>query len=167
MRNFDKLILAVDFDGTCVTNDFPDVGKNIGAEIVLKQLVKDGAKIILHTMRSHPSDKTKNAKGDGIIPTGNDCLQDAINWFKINNIPLFGINENPEQHTWTDSPKPYAHRYIDDSALGVPLFIDNETKKRFVDWMSVARMLYGNGAEMDKIMDEFSEKYPTLVKKEQ
>jgi hypothetical protein len=33
------MIIAVDFDGTCVTHDFPHVGKDIGAVPVLKELV--------------------------------------------------------------------------------------------------------------------------------
>ena len=55
------MTIAVDFDGTCVTHDFPKVGKNIGAEIVLKKLADKGHKIILYTMRSHPSEKTEKA----------------------------------------------------------------------------------------------------------
>lgn len=79
-------------------------------------------------MRSHQLDgaeeteefgygKTKPAK----LPS--DGLQDAIDWFKKYDIPLFGVNEkkNPTQKDWTSSPKPYAHIYIDDAALGVPL----------------------------------------------
>ena len=46
---------------------------------------------------------------------------DAVNWFKKNDIPLYGINENPDQSSWTTSPKPYCHIYIDDAALGCPL----------------------------------------------
>lgn len=34
--------ICIDFDGTCVTHEFPKVGKNIGAEIVLKELVGNG-----------------------------------------------------------------------------------------------------------------------------
>lgn len=31
------MIIAVDFDGTCVTHEFPYVGKEIGAAEVLKE----------------------------------------------------------------------------------------------------------------------------------
>ena len=100
-------IICIDFDGTCVTHEFPDVGKDIGAVPVLKKLVKAGHQLILYTMRSE-----KNT------------LDDAIHWFANNDIPLYGINENPEQKSWTLSPKPFAHLYIDDSALGAPLKYD-------------------------------------------
>ena len=111
------MTIAVDFDGTCVTHDFPKVGKNIGAEIVLKKLADKGHKIILYTMRSHPSEKTEKAGTSGMISTTNDCLQDAIDWFAKYDIPLYGVNDNPSQHSWTDSPKVYANMYIDDAAL--------------------------------------------------
>lgn len=48
-----QAIIAVDFDGTCVTHDFPAVGTDLpGAEQVLKALISAGAKLILWTMRS-------------------------------------------------------------------------------------------------------------------
>ena len=54
------MIIVVDFDGTCVTHEFPEVGRDIGAVSVLKELVEKGHKIILYTMRSHPD---KNNQG--------------------------------------------------------------------------------------------------------
>ena len=118
------MYIAVDFDGTCVTHEYPNVGKDIGAVPVLKKLVGAGHKIILNTMRS-----------------GNE-LADAIQWFIDNNIPLFGINENPTQKSWTASPKVYAHIYIDDAALGCPLITNIFiTQRPFVDWIEVEKQL--------------------------
>lgn len=127
------MIIAVDFDGTCVTHEFPYVGKEIGAAEVLKELTDKGHKIILFTMRSHPNEINQNRTiNEDII--NNDALQDAIDWFKKHDIPLFGVNENPTQKDWTSSPKPYAHIYIDDAALGVPLKKDSLSEKPYVDW---------------------------------
>ena len=95
--------INVDFDGTCVTHEFPLVGKEIGAIPVLKALVANGYGLILFTMRSKA------------------YLDAAIDWFKRNDIELYGIQTNPTQHKWTSSPKSYAHLMIDDSALGCPL----------------------------------------------
>lgn len=36
------MFIAIDFDGTCVSNDFPKIGKDIGAVPVLKELVEKG-----------------------------------------------------------------------------------------------------------------------------
>ena len=129
------MIIAVDFDGTCVTHEFPEVGKDIGAVPVLKELVKKGHKIILYTMRSHP-DKNNHGKTISGKIISNDTLQDAINWFKKNGISLWGINENPNQKKWTSSPKIHANIYIDDAALGTPLKYDKDgaLSRPYVDW---------------------------------
>lgn len=136
--------IAVDFDGTVVTHDFPRVGKDIGAVPVLKRLVENGHKIILFTMRSHGDPRVqKGLSADyygKLVET--DVLDDAIQWFKDNDIPLFGINENPTQHSWTSSPKVYYNVVIDDMALGVPLknniFV---SKSPYVDWNKVSDIL--------------------------
>ena len=120
--------IAIDFDGTCVKHKYPYVGEDIGAVPVLKDLVKQGHQLILCTMRSH---KPVN---------GIDCLQDAVDWFKNNDIPLFGINEDPEQKSWTDSRKIYANVYIDDAALGCPLTTD-EYDNIYVDWSKIPALL--------------------------
>jgi hypothetical protein len=44
--------ICIDFDGTCVTHEFPEVGKDIGAVPVLRKLVEQGHNLILFTMRS-------------------------------------------------------------------------------------------------------------------
>lgn len=116
------MIIAVDFDGTCVTHDYPEVGKDIGAQAVLRKLANAGHQLILWTMRS------------------GEHLQAAVAWFQVNDIPLYGVNENPTQKTWTQSPKAYAQLYIDDAALGIPLIRQN-TKRLFVNWPAVEEML--------------------------
>jgi hypothetical protein len=119
-----NMIIAIDFDGTCVTHEYPNVGKDINAIPVLKNIVNKGHKIILYTMR-HGKE-----------------LQDAVEWFVNNNIPLYGINENPTQKNWTKSPKIYAHIYIDDAALGCPLIFNEEYSDRpYVDWEAVQKLL--------------------------
>ena len=118
------MYIAIDFDGTCVTHDYPRIGKDIHAIPVLKKLVVNGHKLILNTMRSGKE------------------LQDAIDWFKENGIELYGANENPSQKSWTNSPKVYAHMYIDDAALGCPLKMDlNLSNRPFVDWDGVLTLL--------------------------
>ena len=131
--------INVDFDGTCITHDFPNIGKDIGSVPVLKKLVQNGHKLILFTMRSHRP---------FLRFTGNtrDTLDEAVNWFKENDIPLHGINTNPDQKTWTDSPKSYAELIIDDTALGCPLIYNREIHQRpFVDWSKVEEMLVERG----------------------
>jgi len=137
------MIIAIDFDGTCVTHSFPELGADIGAVPILKKLVENEHQLILWTMRS-------DAQEEQILENGykmhsGDFLQQAINWFKENNIPLYGIQKNPTQNEWTTSPKAYAQLYIDDAALGCPLKMDlNVSQRPFVDWESVEKILIHN-----------------------
>jgi hypothetical protein len=120
----EKLVICVDFDGTCTTHDFPRIGHDIGAVEILTRLVADGHKLVLFTMRS------------------GDTLEEAVQWFMQNGIPLYGIQKNPTQWRWTKSPKAYGQLYIDDAALGCPLKIDKALSDRpFVDWTSVEALL--------------------------
>lgn len=133
------MIIAIDFDGTCTTNDFPNIGKDIGAVPVLKELIAHGHQIILWTMRSDP-DTIPEYKGKIFKE---DCyLTAAVNWFKENDIELYGIQENPTQSKWTNSPKAYAEVYIDDAALGIPLKLDLDLSvRKFVDWEATLELL--------------------------
>lgn len=117
------MIIAVDFDGTCVTHMYPKVGKETGATLVLKKLTEQGHQLILYTMRSGKE------------------LQDAVEWFKERDLPLWGVNQNPEQKKWTSSPKVYAELYIDDAALGAPFKFDPESGRGYVDWERVHSFL--------------------------
>lgn len=131
------MIIAIDFDGTCVTHDYPKVGHNIGAAKVLQKLVNKGHQLILWTMRCDSGVES------GLFESG---LTDAVNWFKENNLPLYGIQKNPTQDSWTKSPKAYAQLYIDDAALGCPLKFNHEISDRpFADWVEIEHILWEKG----------------------
>lgn len=118
------LDIAVDFDGTCVTHAYPEVGYDIGACEVLRSLTAKGHRIILCTMRS------------------GDKLAEAVRWFECNGVKLHAVNENPGQERWAASRKIHADIYIDDRALGCPLYEvqdRNGMANRFVNWKRVAR----------------------------
>ena len=138
------MIIAIDFDGTCVTHEFPQVGHDIGAVPVLKALVEQGHHLVLFTMRS---DVVNPSGGDPELhlESGN-YLTDALYWFKQKGIPLYGVQTNPTQHTWTTSPKAYAQLYIDDAALGCPLLhVPEYSSRPFVDWSTVSLLLNERG----------------------
>lgn len=139
-----NMIICVDFDGTCVTHEFPEVGRDIGAVPVLKRLVDNGHKLILFTMRSN-RDILGDTGNTTILDVTGNFLDDAIDWFKKNDIPLYGIQENPTQKQWTTSPKCYAQLYIDDAALGCPVIRDKPINRPYVDWVRVEAMLEDYG----------------------
>lgn len=137
------LYIVIDFDGTVVTHDFPNIGNDIGAVPVLKRLVEAGHKLILFTMRSNIKNPT--SKDPEIHCKGGNYLDHAMWWFSAKEIPLFGIQTNPDQFSWTTSPKAYGQIIIDDAALGCPLKYDPEISDRpFVDWQAVEWLLEKN-----------------------
>jgi len=112
------MIIAVDFDGTLVRHDFPRIGAEApNAFKVLRKLQEGGHKLILLTMRSEK------------------YLQDAVDFCAERGVRFWAVNNNPEQGSWTSSPKVYAQLYIDDMALGVPL------SDGVVDWAEVDILL--------------------------
>jgi hypothetical protein len=130
-----SLVIGLDFDGTCVTHDYPEIGKDIGAVPVLKQILANGHKLMLWTMRGNKSQKERQT------------LSEAVDWLKENDIQLWGINNNPTQTAsgWSNSHKQHANLYIDDAALGAPLKVDLELSPTpFIDWVKVEEMLKEN-----------------------
>jgi hypothetical protein len=126
------MILAIDFDGTCVKHKFPDIGEDIGAAPILKQITDNGHQLLLFTMRNDN-------------PGKRPVLTEALDWFKERDIPIWAVNENPDQKSWTLSPKPYAHCYLDDAAIGIPLKMDRGDSRPYVDWGSVLLHLVNRG----------------------
>ena len=128
------MIICVDFDGTVVEHQFPDMGPPVpGAVETLRELHAAGHQLILWTVRTGP------------------YLRDAVAFMATQEIPLFGINKNPNQPSWSDpggvegedrdlSPKAYCDIYIDDLALGCPLMMKDSTDPKspvFVNWRAV------------------------------
>ena len=77
----DRLIIAIDFDGTVVEDGYPKIGKTrIFAFETLKRLQQDGHRLILWTYRS------------GIK------LQEAVDFCKENGIEFYAVNASfPEE----------------------------------------------------------------------
>jgi len=96
-------IIAVDFDGTLVTNKYPDIGEPIAKNITkLKKEMENNAKVILWTNRC------------------GKYLEEAIAFCDLYEIKLAAVNENlPEViEEWaTDCRKVFAHEYWDDKGV--------------------------------------------------
>jgi hydroxymethylpyrimidine pyrophosphatase-like HAD family hydrolase len=117
-----KMYIAIDFDGTLVEHKYPFIGRELlKAFQTLKELQKNGHKLILLTMRSGKE------------------LKEAIDYCKERGITFWSVNENPTQADWTLSKKVYANLYIDDAALGAPLI--HLGSRPYVDWEEVRKLL--------------------------
>jgi hypothetical protein len=95
--------IAVDFDGTIVEHQYPEIGKEkLFAFQTLKELEKKGARLILWTFR-----------------TGRE-LDDAVEFCRKNGIEFYAVNKNYPEEAMDDtvSRKIDADLYIDDKNLG-------------------------------------------------
>ena len=116
MVDFMNIKIAVDFDGTIVEHQYPEIGKEkLFAFQTLKELEKRGARIILWTFR-----------------TGRE-LEEAVSFCRQNGVEFYAVNKNyPEEIVdETVSRKIDADIYIDDKNLG-----------GFPGWREVWQMLY-------------------------
>ncbi|MFK7783219.1 BT0820 family HAD-type phosphatase [Psychroserpens sp.] len=103
MNFLDKLVIAVDFDGTIVEDAYPKIGKpRIFAFETMKRLQKDGHRLILWTYRSGSK------------------LDDAVQFCQENGITFYAVNQSfpEEQYDNSVSRKIYADIYIDDRNIG-------------------------------------------------
>ena len=102
--------VAVDFDGTLCEDAFPEIGKPKERVIeFVRWLAAEGSKIILYTNRENGT---------------RALLDEAVEACKAWGVPLFAVNENPENRypeiyglTYKDNRKVYANLYIDDKAV--------------------------------------------------
>ena len=99
----DRLIIAVDFDGTIVEDAYPDIGRpKLFAFDTLKRFKKDGHRLILWTYRS------------------GQRLEEAVEFCKKNGIEFYAVNQSfPEEELSDDrSRKINADLFIDDRNIG-------------------------------------------------
>ncbi len=116
----DKLIIAVDFDGTIVEDAYPKVGKPmIFAFETLKKLQEEGHRLILWTYRS------------------GDALDEAVKFCEDNGIFFYAVNKSfPEEEYKNDrnrSRKIHADLFIDDRNIG-----------GFIGWGKIYQLLIGH-----------------------
>lgn len=103
MKLYNRLTIAIDFDGTIVEDDYPNIGKpRIFAFETLKKLQEDGHRLILWTYRS------------GVR------LEETIDFCTKNDIHFYAVNKSfpEEQFDYTKSRKILADLFIDDRNIG-------------------------------------------------
>jgi hypothetical protein len=115
MRDLTNIKIAVDFDGTIVEHDYPDIGKErLFAFITLRELQKRGALLILWTIR-----------------TGKE-LDEAVRYCRENGIEFYAVNRNYPEEQWAeDTPR----------KLNVDIFIDDKNAGGFPGWGEVLNMI--------------------------
>jgi hypothetical protein len=103
MFDFTGIKIAIDFDGTIVEHEYPEIGKEkLFAFQTLKELEKKGARLILWTFRAGKE------------------LDDAVEYCRKNGIEFYAGNKNYPEEIFDDtvSRKIDADIYIDDRNIG-------------------------------------------------
>lgn len=118
-----KLIIAVDFDNTIVTDAYPQIGYPIGAFPVLKLLQSKGHHIYLYSCRQ-----------DHLLAQACDYCESK------------GLHISTSHECWSMEDHPYSKQYfdilIDDHAFNCPTTIINN--QRVVYWTRIALWLGEN-----------------------
>ncbi|MEN8138601.1 MAG: hydrolase [Bacteroidota bacterium] len=132
-----SLIIAVDFDGTIVEDEYPNIGKPmLFAFETMKKLQDEGHRLILWTYR----------KGD--------MLKKAVKFCSENGIEFYAVNESYDNELVNGiSRKIHADLFIDDRNIGGfigwgeayqainkrELNIDSQLKKQKKGFLSIFR----------------------------
>lgn len=95
-----SLVIAVDFDGTIVSHEYPKIGKEMPfAFSTLKELQRHGYRLIMWTYRAGKR------------------LDEAVEFCEQNGVVFYAVNKNFAEEVYEDgvtSRKVYADYYIDD-----------------------------------------------------
>jgi hypothetical protein len=98
------MVIAVDFDGTIVEHKYPRIGEELpDAVATLRQLIRDGHKLILWTVR------------EGAL------LDEALAWCEERGITFYAVNRDFPEEREEDrhfSRKIKADLFLDDRNLG-------------------------------------------------
>ena len=137
------MTIAVDFDGTIVTHEYPRIGKEIPfATDTLRQLIKDGHRLVLWTVRE------------------GDLLQEAVGWCRERGVEFYAINR--------DYPEEEPHNNNNFSRkLKVDLWIDDRNVGGLPDWGTIYRMVSEHLTWYDVLHDNSNFAYPEEEKKKE
>jgi len=103
MEHLQNLKIAIDFDGTIVEHEYPDIGKDkLFAFETMRELQKHGALLILWTFRAGKE------------------LDEAVEYCRKKGIEFYAVNKNYPEEKYGDSisRKINADVYIDDKNIG-------------------------------------------------
>ena len=111
------MTIAVDFDGTIVTHEYPQIGKEIPFAIqTLKMLQQDGHKLILWSVRK------------------DELLEDALRWCRERGLEFYAVNkEYPEEEM--------QNNIFYSRKLKVDLWIDDRNVGGLPDWGIIYRII--------------------------
>lgn len=131
------MTIAVDFDGTIVTHEYPNIGKEIPFAIqTLKLLQKDGHKLILWSVRE------------------GKLLNEAVQWCRKRGLEFYAINRDyPEEET--NNSNNYSRK------LKVDIWIDDRNIGGLPDWGIIYRIIKENKTYEEILSEDTAPINPT------
>lgn len=131
------MIIAIDFDGTIVENNFPKIGdERLFATETLKMLIKDRHQLILWTCR------------EGRL------LDDAINWCKERGVEFWAINKDFPEEDITKNQQ-FSRK------IKADIFIDDRMVGGLPDWGTIYQMIKYNKTQEQIIKESLGKVYET------
>lgn len=123
------MIIAIDFDGTIVENEYPEIGKERPFAIdTLKMLMADHHRLVLWTCR------------EGRL------LDDAIAWCREKGVEFYAVNRDYPEETADHNPN-FTRK------LKADIFIDDRNVGGLPDWGTIYRMVSA-GTKWSELIDE-------------
>lgn len=133
------LTIAVDFDGTIVTHEYPRIGREIPFAIdTLKRIQNDfQVCLVMWTVREGKE------------------LQEAVDFCKERGLEFYAVNNNyPEEKSADKQPR----------KLKADLFIDDRNLGGIPDWGVIYQMIAA-GKHLEPIPTDIQSEYPQSKKK--
>ena len=131
------MIIAIDFDGTIVENNFPKIGdERLFATETLKMLIKDRHQLILWTCRE------------------GQLLDEAINWCKERGVEFWAINKDFPEEDITKNQQ-FSRK------IKADIFIDDRMVGGLPDWGTIYQMIKYNKTQEQIIKESLGKVYET------
>lgn len=124
------MIIAVDFDGTIVTHEYPKIGREIPFAIqTLKMLRDEGHQLILWSVRE------------------DELLDEAVEWCRERGLEFYAVNKDyPEEER--ENNNHFSRK------LKVDVWIDDRNVGGLPDWGTIYRMIHDNLTYQQVLNDE-------------
>ena len=125
--------IAVDFDGTIVTHEYPAIGEELPfATETLRMLARDGHQLILWRVR------------EGRL------LQEAVDWCRERGVEFWAVNRDyPEEKV--ENNNHFSRK------LKADLFIDDRNVGGLLEWGQIYHMIHDNYSLKEVIRERVKE----------
>ena len=124
------MTIAIDFDGTIVTHQYPEIGEERPFAIeTLKMLIAEHHRLILWSVRE------------------GQLLDDAINWCKERGVEFWAVNKDYPEERGTENNNHFSRK------LKADIFIDDRNLGGLPDWGQIYQMIHSGKRWSDYIRE--------------